>query len=83
MFTMRGSNPPKVAGKCDIDGSELYQREDDNPETVARRIKVYFEQTSPLIDYYRRQNKLIEIDGTQPIEQVAEILSSAMKKVTP
>ncbi len=48
-------NPPKVAGKCDIDGSDLYQREDDKVETVARRINVYFEQTAPLVDYYRGQ----------------------------
>ena len=73
-------NPPKVAGKCDIDGSELYQREDDKAETVARRISVYLEQTSPLIDYYRAQKKLVEIDGTQPIEKVTGMLTSAIKK---
>ena len=73
-------NPPKVAGKCDIDGSELYQREDDKTETVTNRIKVYFDQTSPLIDYYRKQNKLVEIDGTQPIEKVGEMLLSVTKK---
>ena len=75
-------NPPKVAGKCDVDGSELYQRDDDNAETITNRIKVYFEQTAPLIDYYRRQNKLVEIDGTQPIEKVADALLSATKKTT-
>ena len=74
-------NPPKVAGKCDVDGSELYQREDDNPETVARRIKIYFEQTAPLIDYYRSQKILVEIDGTQPIDKVTDALLSVMKKV--
>jgi adenylate kinase len=73
-------NPPKVAGKCDVDGSELYQRDDDNPETVTHRIKVYFEQTAPLIDYYRNQNKLVEIDGTQPIEKVTEALLFVIKK---
>jgi adenylate kinase len=72
-------NPPKVAGKCDIDGSELYQREDDKAETVAHRISVYLEQTSPLVDYYRTQRKLVEIDGTQPIEKVTVALLSAIK----
>ncbi|HEY9152380.1 MAG TPA: adenylate kinase [Anaerolineales bacterium] len=73
-------NPPKVAGICDIDGSELFQREDDKTETVTNRIKVYLNQTAPLIDYYRGQNKLVEIDGTQPIEDVTDALVSAMKK---
>ncbi len=72
-------NPPKSAGKCDIDGSELYQREDDKAETVARRIDVYLDQTSPLVDYYRTQRKLVEIDGTQPIEKVTVALLSAIK----
>ena len=73
-------NPPKEAGKCDIDGSELYQRDDDKVETVKRRIDVYLDQTSPLISYYRNNGKLIEIDGTQPIEQVTEDLLSALQK---
>ncbi len=71
-------NPPKVAGRCDLDGSDLYQREDDKAETVAKRINVYMEQTAPLVDYYRAQNKLVEIDGTQPIEKVTESLLSAI-----
>jgi adenylate kinase len=73
------SNPPKEAGKCDVDGSELYQRDDDKAETVKRRIDVYLEQTSPLIDYYREHGKLIKIDGMQTIEQVAHTLISALK----
>ncbi len=71
-------NPPKVAGRCDLDGSDLYQREDDKAETVAKRINVYMEQTAPLVDYYRAQNKLVEIDGTQPIEKVTESLLSVI-----
>ena len=74
------SNPPKEAGKCDIDGSELYQREDDKAETVKRRIQVYMDQTSPLINYYREHGKLIEIDGMQPIEQVTQSMVDALKK---
>jgi len=73
-------NPPKVAGKCDIDGSELYQRDDDKAETVERRIKVYLEQTTPLIDYYRKQGVLAEVDGTLPIEQVTTLLLKAIEK---
>ncbi len=65
-------NPPKAAGKCDFDGSELYQREDDKSETVKNRIRVYMEQTSPLIDFYRERGLLAEVDGTQPIERVTE-----------
>lgn len=68
-------NPPKVAGKCDIEGSELYTRDDDKEETIKRRIQVYFDQTSPLIDYYRKHGLLEEIDGARSIEEVsAEIL---------
>ena len=72
-------NPSKTAGKCDIDGSELYQREDDNPATVENRIRVYFVQTSPLIEYYRQRGLLAEIDGTRPIDQVAVDLLAAIE----
>ncbi|HTX79730.1 MAG TPA: adenylate kinase [Longilinea sp.] len=74
------SNPPKVAGKCDIDGSELYQREDDKPETVKNRIQVYSQQTAPLIDFYRKQGVLVEIDGTLSIEKVSEEMLAAIEK---
>jgi len=74
------TNPPKVAGKCDFDGSELYQRDDDKAETVKNRIQVYFKQTAPLISYYRDHGKLVEIDGTQSIDQVTEDLLAALKK---
>lgn len=67
-------NPPKVAGRCDLDGSELYQREDDKSETVTHRIKVYMQQTMPLISFYREAGLLFEVDGTQPIEKVTEDL---------
>lgn len=63
-------NPPKVPGVCDFDGSELYQREDDQPETVKNRIQVYQAQTRPLVDYYRERGILVEIDGNQPIDEV-------------
>jgi adenylate kinase len=71
-------NLPKVAGVCDFDGSELYQREDDKVETVLRRIRVYEEQTRPLIEYYRERGLLVEIDGSKPIDQVTADLLAAI-----
>jgi adenylate kinase len=72
-------NPPKQPGVCDVDGSVLYQREDDKAETVVRRIQVYYDQTSSLVEYYRQRGKLIEIDGTQTVEQVTASLLSVIK----
>lgn len=74
-------NPPKVAGLCDVDGSELYQRDDDKAETVSKRIQVYLDQTAPLVEYFRKQGKLVEIDGTQSIEAVTAALVSAIEKI--
>jgi adenylate kinase len=68
------NNPPKVAGVCDFDGSELYLRDDDKKETVERRIQVYFELTCPLIEYYRQRGLLVEISGARPIEEVTSDL---------
>ncbi len=72
------NNPPKTAGVCDYDGSELYQREDDKAETVKRRIDVYIQQTSPLLDYYKNAGLLVEVDGTQAIEKVTTDLLAAI-----
>jgi adenylate kinase len=72
-------NPPKAAGKCDVDGTELYQREDDKAETVKNRIRVYFEQTTPLIEYYRRKGVLAEIDGAKPIDDVTKELLASVR----
>lgn len=71
-------NPPQKVGFCDDDGGELYQREDDQPATVEKRIKVYLEQTSPLIEHYRQTGLLVEIDGTLPIEEVTRQLLQAI-----
>jgi adenylate kinase len=71
-------NPPATPGRCDVDGSELYQREDDKAETVKNRIRVYFEQTMPLIAYFREQGVLAEVDGSQPIEQVTRDMLAAL-----
>lgn len=72
------NNPPKVSGICDIDGSELYQREDDKAETVQKRITVYQTQTAPLIEYYQMRGLLKEIDGTKEIDEVTRELLSVL-----
>lgn len=73
-------NPPQQPGVCDLDGSELYQRDDDKAETVTRRIQVYMQQTAPLIEYYREAGKLVKIDGAQPIEKVTAALVKALEE---
>ncbi len=67
-------NPPQQTGVCDIDGGELYQREDDKPETVQNRLYVYYKQTSPLVGYYFAKALLTQIDGSQSIDNVFEKL---------
>ena len=64
------SNPPKVAGRCDLDGSALEQRDDDKPETVRRRLEVYHTQTKPLIEFYCGAGLMHAVDGNRAIEQV-------------
>ncbi len=64
------SIPTKVEGVCDRCGSPVVLRDDDQPETVKKRLNVYHEQTQPLIDYYKEQNILRTVDGTQPMEDV-------------
>jgi len=72
-------NKPREAGKCDADHAELIQRDDDKPETVANRIKVYTEQTAPLIAYYKHKGLLAEVDGTLPIEVVSGLMLKAIR----
>lgn len=71
-------NPAKVEGVCDKCEGELYQRSDDNEETVANRIKVYVDETSPLIDYYTKKNIIANVDGEQDIDKVFEDIKSAL-----
>ncbi len=66
----RYSYPPRVAGICDLDGSTLYQRSDDVGETLRRRLILFYQEVTPLLDYYRTGQKLVEIDGDQGIGQV-------------
>ncbi len=75
------TNPPRVPGRCDKDNAELYQREDDKPETIRRRLQVYHTQTKPLIDYYRSKGILREVDGEQSIERVQADLVRAVEGV--
>lgn len=72
------SSPPKVSGKCDSCGGELYQRPDDTRETVEKRLEVYFKETAPLVDYYRNRDKLLEIDGEKSIDEVAQELKARL-----
>lgn len=72
-------NPPKTAGVCDVCGAELYQRDDDKAEVQERRIKVFLQQTAPLIDFYQKRGQLVEIDGNQPVAAVTRALRSAVK----
>ena len=70
-------NPPKKEGICDNCGTELVQRADDKPETVLERLKTYHDQTQPLIDFYRNEGVLTEVDGTKkPDEVLADILGA-------
>jgi adenylate kinase len=71
-------NPPKVAGIDDDDGGLLVQREDDRPETIARRLDVFEAQTMPLIDYYRTRGRLTTIDATTSVEDVTHQLTHAI-----
>ena len=72
-------NPPKEENVCDVDGGELFQREDDNKETVSTRIEVYEEQTQPLIDYYKNKGIILNIDGTKPIAEVFDTIVRALE----
>ncbi len=75
-------SPPRVNRICDVDGSELYQREDDKAETVTKRIQVYRKQTAPLIEHYKNEGVLEDINGDNYIENVCrDILAVLPKKI--
>ena len=69
---------PKVWGKCDKCGGELYQRPDDTVEAVKKRLEVYFAQTTPLIDYYSQAGKLLEIDGEGGVGEIGNRIVAAL-----
>ena len=72
-------NPPQVEGVCDKDGGELYQRDDDKPETVTNRLEVNIQQTQPLLDFYESKNVLTNINGQQDIKQVFVDIDALLK----
>jgi adenylate kinase len=72
-------NAPQVAGRCDVDGSELYQREDDTEEKVRRRLADYREKTGPVIEHYRRRpGVVVDVDGVGSIEEIQRRLAAAI-----
>lgn len=79
LYNVYFSPPKKKPGACDIDGGELVQRADDNEETITKRLKVYQDQTSPLVDYYKKQNKFVSVDGEGSMDQIF----SRIEKVLP
>jgi len=72
--------PPKVKGKCDKCGGELYQRADDQPATIKNRLQVFHAQTSPLIEYYKKTGKLTEVNGTGAVEEIRKNITGVLKK---
>lgn len=73
------TSPPKIPGKCDKCGGELYQRSDDREETVKERLNVFYNLTIPILDYYRKQDKLIEVNGNLGIQEVAKEIVSMLE----
>jgi adenylate kinase len=71
--------PPVKEGVCDLDGAPLQQRADDNPESVSRRFEEYRRSTAPLIGYYSRSGRLIEVDGELPVEEIFKKLSAVIE----
>jgi len=74
--------PPKVTGVCDLDGSELYQRSDDIGEAIERRLNIFFHETMQVLDYYREQQKLKEVDADPSVKQVQAALLSQLASNT-
>jgi adenylate kinase len=73
------SFPPKIKGKCDKCGGELYQRADDNTETIKKRLVVFFAETAPLIEYYSKVGKLLEVQGEGSMEDISARIIAALK----
>lgn len=75
-------NPPAIEGICDNCGGELYQRSDDQEETILRRLNVYQQQTEPLITYYAQKDLLVSVDGERPVTEVAAAIQKQLKELT-
>ena len=72
-------NPPKRPGICDKCGGPLYQREDDKPEVIEERLRVYEKQTAPIVDYYRKKGILVEVDASRNMEEVIKDCEQILK----
>ena len=73
-------NPPRTENVCDVCGQTLILRDDDKPETVQTRLKVYHDQTQPLIDFYSGKGALVTVDGTMGLEDVFKAILKAIGK---
>lgn len=73
---------PKVEGKCDVCGGTLVQRKDDHPDTVKERLKVYYDQTEPLKEYYSKQGKLLVVHGQEEVEDTTRLTLEALEDLT-
>ena len=73
------ASPPKIEGRCDFEGGVLYQRDDDKPEVVKNRLRVYFDETEPLVGHYRSSGVLREIDGEGTVDTVGALLVDALQ----
>ncbi|MER3456444.1 MAG: adenylate kinase [candidate division GAL15 bacterium] len=73
-------NPPRAPGRCDQDGSELFQREDDRPQTVERRLEVYVRQTEPVVEYYRARGVLHSVDASEDVEEVSRCVEVVLRQ---
>ena len=76
----REAAPPGTLGRCDLCSGELYQREDDMPEAVRVRIQVYQEETEPLVQYYSKAGKLVDVDGRGSVDKVGQRLLAGLKR---
>ena len=72
------TNPPREKGKCDRCGGELYQRPDDTPAGIRKRLEVYMAQTTPVIEYYKEKGRLLEVDGGGGVEEVSQEMEKAL-----
>ena len=77
----KDKNPPKVEGICDTCGGELYQRSDDTEPVVRERLRVYYQQTKPLEEFYRKQGVLIEVDASQPQQEVLKTIATKLQEL--
>jgi len=75
------TDPPKVDGKCDLDSAKLIQRDDDKEETIRNRLATYHAQSEPLIEYYSRQGKLANVEGSYSIERTTEDVDRVLEKL--